>query len=62
MKQSGMPLSGSESNSDREQEEIEQKLLEALESPAIPVGEDFWTELCRTAHERARPSSSTNRQ
>jgi hypothetical protein len=30
MKQSGMPLSGSESNSDREQEEIEQKLLEAL--------------------------------
>jgi hypothetical protein len=52
MQQSGMTNPPEES--DREQEEIEQKLLEALGSPAIPIDEDFWTELRRIAHERAR--------
>jgi antitoxin ParD1/3/4 len=42
---------------DREQEEIEQKLLEALESPAVPAGKNFWTELRRTGHARAKASS-----
>jgi antitoxin ParD1/3/4 len=41
---------------DREQEEIEQKLLEGLESPSIPVGKDFWKELRRIAHLRASGS------
>lgn len=39
---------------DREQEEIEQKLLEALEEPAVPIGKDFWKEVRRTAHARAK--------
>ncbi len=51
---------------DREQEEIEQKLLEALEEPAVPMGKNFWTDVRRTAHARAkaasRPSKSPGRR
>jgi antitoxin ParD1/3/4 len=39
---------------DREQEEIEQKLLEALEEPAVPMDKIFWPNLRRTTHARAR--------
>jgi antitoxin ParD1/3/4 len=42
---------------DREQEEIEQKLLEGLKSPAVPMGKDFWKEVRRTAHARAKSPS-----
>jgi antitoxin ParD1/3/4 len=44
---------------DREQEEIEQKLLEGLESPIVPAGKDFWQYLRRTLHARAKDASST---
>ena len=46
---------------DREQEEIEQKLLEGLQSPSIPVGKDFWNELRRTAHARAQAASRSRK-
>lgn len=42
---------------DREQEEIEQKLLEALEEPAVPMNKNFWPNLRRTAHARAKAAS-----
>lgn len=42
---------------DREQEELEEKLLEGLRSPSIPVGKDFWNQLRRTAHARAEAAS-----
>lgn len=43
---------------DREQEEIEQKLLEALEEPAVPMDKSFWPNLRRTAHARAKAARS----
>ncbi|HEY3988206.1 MAG TPA: hypothetical protein VGM02_02840 [Acidobacteriaceae bacterium] len=55
MQQSSMTSSSSEY--DREQEEIEQKLLEALEERAVPMGKDFWPELRRTAHALAKAAS-----
>lgn len=33
-----------------EQEEVERKLLEALDSPAQPLTEDFWTRLRQHIH------------
>jgi hypothetical protein len=51
MQQSGMEIS--DSSEDREQEEIEQKLIEALQSPPVPLGKDFWKEIRRIAHARA---------
>ena len=42
---------------DPEQEEIEQKLREALEEPAVPMDKDFWPNLRRTAYARAKASS-----
>ena len=47
---------------DREQEEIEQKLLEGLESPSIPVGKDFWNQLRRTAHARAQAAPKSGKR
>jgi antitoxin ParD1/3/4 len=41
---------------DREQEEIEQKLVEGMQTASVSVGKDFWTQLRRTAHARARTS------
>jgi hypothetical protein len=62
MQQSGMTNSPSESSPDREQEKIEQKLLAALEEPAVPMGKNFWTEVRRTAHARAKASAPPNHQ
>lgn len=42
---------------DREQQEIEQKLIEGLKSPAVPMGKNFWPNLRRTAHARAKAAS-----
>ena len=42
---------------DREQEEIEQKPLEGLESPSIPLGKNFWNDMRRIAHARAQAAS-----
>lgn len=39
---------------DREQGEIQQKLLEGLQSPSVPVGKDFWNNVRRAAHARAK--------
>jgi hypothetical protein len=47
-----MPVSNSEPDPNSEQEEIEQKLIEALQSPAVPLDEDFWSEVRRIAHEQ----------
>jgi antitoxin ParD1/3/4 len=51
---------------DREQDEIEQKLLEALEEPAVPIGKGFWKDVRRTAHARAkaapRPAKSSGKR
>ena len=43
---------------DREQEEIEQKLIEGLKSPAVPMDKNFWPNLRRTAHARARSKTA----
>jgi antitoxin ParD1/3/4 len=43
---------------DREQEEIEQKLLESLQSPAVPVGKNFWKDVRRIAHAKASSRSA----
>jgi hypothetical protein len=57
MQQSSMTTCRSESIPNREQEEIEQKLIEALQSPSVPAGKDFWSQLRRMAHERTQNSS-----
>jgi antitoxin ParD1/3/4 len=36
----------------REQEELEQKLLEGMQSPSVSAGKDFWNQLRRAAHAR----------
>jgi len=46
---------------DREQEEIEQKLLEGMQTASVPVGKDFWSQLRRTAHART-PAPSRPRK
>ena len=42
---------------DRDQEEIEQKLIEGLQSPAVPMDMNFWPNLRRTVHTRAQAAS-----
>jgi antitoxin ParD1/3/4 len=42
---------------DREQEEIEQKLIEGLKSPAVPIDKNFWPNLRRIAHARTKAAS-----
>jgi hypothetical protein len=56
MQQFGMTMSGSQSTRDPEQEELEQKLIEGMQSPSVPVGKDFWIQLRRTAHARTPAS------
>jgi hypothetical protein len=55
-------MSRSESSGDGEQEELEQKLIEGMQSPSVPVGKGFWDQLRRIAHARARASCPPNPQ
>ncbi len=41
---------------DREEEEIGQKLIEGLQSPVAPMDKNFWPNLRRIAHARAKAS------